>query len=44
MLMKQSDKVNPPAEQPYTKGQAHVSRMLTMASFSLPKWLCSIFK
>lgn len=36
MLLKQSDKVKDHGKQPYTKGQAHVSRMLTMASsFSL---------
>ena len=35
MLMKQCDKVSRPAEQPYTKGQAHVARMLTMARTAL---------
>ena len=46
MLLKQSDKVKDPAEQPYTKGQAHVPRMLTMARIQpvalVSKWLCTI--
>lgn len=47
MLLKQlSDKVKDHGEQPYTKGQAHVSRMLTMARIQpvalVSKWLCTI--
>ena len=46
MLLKQSDKVKDHGEQPYTKGQAHVSRMLTMATIQpvalVSKWLCTI--
>lgn len=46
MLLKQSDKVKDHGEQPYTKGQAHVPRMLTMARIQpvalVSKWLCTI--
>lgn len=46
MLLKQSDKVKDHGKQPYTKGQAQVSRMLTMARIQpvalVSKWLCTI--
>lgn len=40
MLLKQFDKVDHPAEQPYTKGQAHVARMLTMARIQPVALVC----
>lgn len=42
MLLKQSDEVNHPAEQPYPKGQAHVSRMLTMARIQPVALVCQM--
>ena len=42
MLLKQSDKVNHPAEETYTKGQAHVSRMLTTARIQPVALVCQM--
>lgn len=42
MLLKQSDKVKDHGKQPYTKGQAHVSRMLTMARIQPVALVCQM--